>query len=272
MVFLNAITASAYGSLNKSLRQANIAGLQLATGTKFVPGAHENDTLLGVAVDLYSQGVAHAGLVQGMQTATEKNTIAVNTIDQCTEILDRMSELAGAVLDNNANSTDRAAMSSEYADLVSNLSTLAATTFNGVAIFSTSSQTIQVGLAATDTFNISAMKLTTWQSGVTNYTLWTGTSATGANAFLAALDGVAASLAAIRSIASSGLNRLELFSNVSSSISGNFLSQASEIRTVDSAKSIAEYTSAQTAVAATTAILAQANKLPQLSLSLYNNL
>ena len=150
----NSISNWAHSGLNRSIRSIEVAGLQLSTGQKFVAGADENDTLLGLGIELKAKGLIYNAIKDGMDTSEKFYTQAQGIVDNTAGMFIRMQELAAEVLNTELATAEKTALNTEYTAILSEIQTLATTSFNGNQLFgtdsATGSKTIQVGLGVTD--------------------------------------------------------------------------------------------------------------------------
>ena len=187
--------------------------------------------------------------------------------------LERMSELAMLATDETKSDTDRALYQKEFLELQGFIDDVSDKEFNGTNLFSSTALTVTVGVTgagvATDVIFTGA-DLT----GITYQTLSASTSsfavstAASAAAALTSVQTVIAQLASDRAQVGANISRLES-ERASLAILRDNISQArSRIIDVDVAEESANFAKQQILVQSGTAMLAQANVIPQSALRL----
>lgn len=207
--------------------------------------------------------------------------IADSALEQIGNVLSRLAELSQQSSNGVYAPTQRSALDIEFAALGSEIDRVAATTvFNGFGLLSGGTAiTLQVGLNATATSQImvnavtgtlNGLGLATF-GGVQIYSL-NGPSATaGVSAALQALDAVnraIGSLSALRGQLGSGDSRLRTAVANLASLRQNYAAAESRVRDTDVAADAAEVTRLNILQQAGSSILAQANQIPSLAISL----
>jgi flagellin len=190
---------------------------------------------------------------------------AMGTID---EALVRMKQLAEQAATGSYSTAQRAIMDNEFDEMASEINRIAgATTFNGNTLLNsaTASISIQFGAATTDKVDVTGCDVTS--------------SALGLNS--ASIDSVAHAQSALATIATAittkdtararfgyKMNRLESSISVINNQAENMMAAESRISDVDVATEMAKMTRTQVLAQAGVAMLAQANSVPQMALSL----
>jgi flagellin len=180
-----------------------------------------------------------------------------------TDALQRMRELAVQAQNGSNGTGDRANLSTEYVQLSQEITRIAAQTrFNGVAIVGASAgaQTFQVGANNGDTLTITTTTVTTVGGDLT--------TAANASTALAALDTALNTITTQRANYGAAISRFGMaISNLS--ISGENQSAArGRIMDADFASETANLSRAQILQQAGSAMVAQANQLPNTVLTL----
>jgi flagellin len=177
--------------------------------------------------------------------------------------LDRMSELGVLAQDATKSTQDIALYGSEFDSLSAYIQGIAAQKFNGVTLFSSATLGVLQDDAGTTLFAGGAVALAT---SVTAYTLGAtnATAATETAKIKTAIDSVASMRAGI----GADLSRLMMTNEHLSVLSENLQSSVSRIKDVDVATESAKYAKYNILVQSGTAMLAQANSLPQSALRL----
>ena len=186
--------------------------------------------------------------------------------------LERMSELAMLATDETKSNTDRALYQKEFSELQEFIDQVSDKDFNGTSLFSGASVTVTVGTdqdGTASTFLASGANL----AAGTNYTDATAAttkldSATWAAAALATVQNAITQLASDRAQVGANLSRLETERNTISILRDNLSAARSRITDVDVAEESANFARQQILVQSGTAMLAQANVIPQSALRL----
>jgi len=264
--------ADATDNLQKSLAR-------LSSGTKIVD---PQDDAAGMAVS--SRMDAQINRTQATRSNIGNAISLKQTQDgylsKVGKALDRMSELATLAQDQTKTGTDLALYNKEYETLYSYIDNIDDQLFNGVALFqgaagsagikvliddagsSTSSYftTAGIALSVSVTSSLSAGSSTNLSSVLT-------TSASSAAA-LETVKSAITQVATFRATIGSDLSRLMSTDSHLSVLSENLSASLSRIKDVDVAEESAKYAKYNILVQSGTAMLAQANSLPQSALRL----
>jgi flagellin len=186
--------------------------------------------------------------------------------------LERMSELAMLATDETKSNTDRALYQKEFSELQGFIDTISDKDFNGISLFGGASVTITVGLSDSGTASTFATTGADLAAG-TRYTDATAAttkldSATWAAAALQTVQNAITQLASDRSTIGANLSRLETERTTLSILKDNLSAARSRITDVDVAEESANFARQQILVQSGTAMLAQANVIPQSALRL----
>jgi len=248
-------------ALNKSLER-------LSSGYRI---NHASDDAAGLAI---SQGMR--GLIAGLSMAHQNAGRAVTLLqvaeggtEQIHAMLTRLKELATEAADSTISSSQRTLIDNEKSELLGEIDKIAnSTKFNGTVLLDgTFSGTFQVGAynSSNDQIGVSISGATQSDLGVNSIDL---TTASGAQSALDTIDTAIQSLSSIRGDIGAYQNKLEYAeSNLAIGIE-NTQSAESVIRDVDVAYETAALTRNQLLVQSGTAMLAQANMVPQSALTL----
>jgi len=227
------------------------------------------------------QKIASVG-IRNVNDGISTVAIADGALEQIGGILGRLGELAEQSANGVYSPTQRSALDSEFAALSSEIERVATTTvFNNIALISgANSIAVQVGFDSASTARVTlqginatlqGLGLASAGSSVQVYSLNAGTAAAGASASLNALEAVnraVTSLSGIRGTLGSGESRLRTAVANLVSTRENFAAAESRIRDTDVAADAAELTRLNILQQAGASVLAQANQIPQLALSL----
>jgi flagellin len=195
---------------------------------------------------------------------------AEGALDEVSNILLRMKELAEQSLNGTLSDTERGYLDAEYTALTDEIDRIAASTeFNGIELLSGSGGTIAIqvgiGTAATDSIDVD---LTTNRNAAT-LTLAAGID-THANATTAMgqIDAAVETVSGARADFGAIQNRLESSIRNINNAAENLAAANSRIRDVDMASETSKLTSYQILQQAGASVLAQANMTSGLALSL----
>lgn len=182
-------------------------------------------------------------------------------------MLQRVRDLAVQFNNGTLSASDQAAITAEVAQLCGEISNIGAqTSFNGISLLTgTSSITFQVGANDGESLSISAVNL--FGSGASfqvDSSLFSFSGTVSLSGIDAAIQGVSNS----RSTFGSVQNRLDHRLNNISTYEENLKSSLSQIKDVDMASEMVNFTKLQILNQAGTSMLAQANSAPQSVLSL----
>jgi flagellin len=179
--------------------------------------------------------------------------------------LDRMSELAILAQDVTKTDSDRGLYNSEFSTLAAYVTNTAGKDFNGVSLFSAGSLTVTTD-GDTGTFSMSGIDL-----AASAYTGATGANVSTTTAAAAALVTVKSAinqLATDRATLGANISRLSLTSEQLGVLRDNLTAANSRIKDVDVAEESTQFARYNILVQAGTAMLAQANAVPQSVLQL----
>jgi len=186
------------------------------------------------------------------------------------DIMGRMRELAMQSSNGSLGSTDRGYLDTEFSSLKAEVTRIQGSSkFNGKQLVNAtaSSVTFQVGLNNTASDQIT---LTFGGVGLTAI-LATGanvSSATTALAALGTIDNAIQSVSTARAKFGTAMNRMDVATSAIQTMQLNITAANSRIRDVDVASETANLSRNQVLTQAGTSVLAQANQLPQLAISL----
>ena len=180
--------------------------------------------------------------------------------------LDRMSELAMLAQDETKTNTDRALYDKEFQTLDSYIVDIAKKDFNGVSLFNGNSLNVTTDSDGTK-FAATGVDLAAGGSYTALNSLAVGTTA-GAASALSGIKTAINQLATDRATVGANISRLENTSSVLSVLKDNIGQANSRIKDVDVAEESANFARQNILVQSGTAMLAQANAMPQSALRL----
>jgi len=250
--------SSSSASLSQSLQR-------LSSGMR-VNSAKDDAAGMSIATRIESVTRGQTVAIRNANDAISLSQTAEGALGKVGDSLQRMRELA--VQSANATNTtdDRANLQTEFSQLQSEVTRVIANTkFNGTAILSAASpQTFQVGSGTTlneDTIDIAAVTLTETTSAISAATE-ISTDATAARTAMDQIDKAIGEINTGRATYGAAQNRFSAaISNLQVSVE-NQSSARSRIMDADFASETASLSRAQILQQAGTAMLAQANSLP----------
>jgi flagellin len=196
--------------------------------------------------------------------------VADGAMAQQASLLTRMKELATEAANGTNGSAQLADTDTEFQQVISEVDRIASSTsFNGTAMLKASaSVTFQVGTGA----NGASDQIAVTVGATDKTTLGIGsldlTTQANAQAALTAIDTAIQTLSTAQATVGAASNRLTSAADTASAFQVNLSSAQSRIRDVDVASESASMSRNNILVQAGTAVLAQANKLPEAALSL----
>ena len=257
----------AYQRLSSGLRINTAA--DDAAGLAIAEQLRADARIASVAIRNANDGISIIGIADG----------AMNEI---TNVLIRMTELAQQSANGVYNTEQRSALSLEFTNLASEAERIAMTTqFNGLNLLSGLSQvTFQVGFTGTSNSQVTysgvqatlaAMALSAQDSSSIIYSINATTTLGAQEASRSAIDAIKMAINSLtknRGTLGAVEARLNIAINNLQVARENFKAAESRIRDVDVAEEAAELSRLNVLQQAGTAILAQANQQPQLALRL----
>lgn len=282
VVNTNVNASVAQNALTRNERAMNTAMERLSTGQR-INSASDDAAGLAIGSRMTSQ---IRGLDTGIRNANDAISM-ISTADgaliEVTNMLQRMRELALQASNGTTTSADRAYLSSEYANLLSEIDRIAENTqWNGMSILnhtSTASSEFkyQVGANGGQTIGVDFGDMRNDASGVfhvltsSHGTITAATTAsaiTQGTAAVSALDTAITAVNSQRATFGAAINQLTYAVDNLSNVKVNAEASRSRIMDADYAVETSELARTQIISQAGTAMLAQANQLPQTVLSL----
>ncbi len=232
---------------------------RLSSGSKIV---NPSDDAAGLAVSLKMDAQVNrlTAAKSNLGNAISFTQTQDGFLQKVGRVLDRMSELSILAQDVTKTDTDRSLYQSEFSQLASFVTTSGTKDFNGVSLFSAASLSITVDSEGS-TFAMSGINIS-----AAAYTAATGASVATSASAAAALTTVKAAITQLASDrASIGAFQARLNSTADQiAVSRQNLSAASSsIKDVDVAEESTNYARYNILAQSGTAMLAQANQLPQ---------
>jgi flagellin len=263
----NIMSANAARHLGQSYDNLAKSVERLSSGLR-INGA--KDDAAGLAVrELMRADIAV--LEQGARNALDGISMlqtfegAMGTID---EALVRMKQLAEQAATGSYSSAQRAIMDNEFTEMAAEINRIAGgTAFNGNYLLNSATATIaiQFGAASTDKIEVTGSNMTSSALNISTAGVATIASA---NAALLTLSTAITTKDTERAKFGYKMNRLESTITVINNQAENLIAAESRVSDVDVATEMAAMTRTQVLSQAGVAMLAQANTMPQMALSL----
>jgi flagellin len=266
MVINTNIAAESSASL-LSASSANLAkSLQrLSSGSK-ITSPEDDAAGLGESMKLDATSSRISAASNNVSNAVSFTQTQDGFLQQVGNALNRMSELTVSAQDVTKTDTDRSLYQAEYSQLATYITNTASKNFNGVSLFDTSVKNVTVDESGANPFSMTTINL-----GAAAYGNATGAniSTSGAAASAMALVTTAiGQLATDRGTVGSNLARLN-YSNAQLSVQKTNVDAANSLlKDVDVAQESTNYAKLNILVQSGTAMLAQANTMPQSVLKL----
>lgn len=261
----------AYNNLSNTNNALNTSISQLSSGLK-IQTAADNAAGYVISQNLQTQANGYGVAVSNSQNAVSLIQTASGALGQETAILQNMNQLATQAASTATQSTASSnANQQEFASLQNELTQIASTTqFGGASLLNgTYSGVVQAGWQATaaDQVNMSI-------GGTDAGTLGVGTasinisSGTFAQAAMTAVQAALATVGSISANLGATQNQLQAITNNLTVGQQNLTAANSRLVDVNVAKATSQFTAQQILMQAGTAMLSQAQQLPQLALKL----
>ena len=242
---------------------------RLSSGSKINSPA-DDSAGLAVSMNLTAQMGQNTAAGDNVNNAISFNQTQDGYLQQVSNALDRMSELAVQSQDVTKSDSDRSLYQQEFSTLANYVNNVATQSFNGVSLFDGTNLYVTVNSNATSnaaSFENVGVNLAT----STTYTgLKSDSVATVSDAQTALSDVTKAisQLASDRATIGTNIETLTDYGNQLSTLNNNLSAANSQIMDVDVAQESTNYAKYNILVQTGTAMLAQANALPQIALKL----
>jgi flagellin len=272
VVNTNILSLITQSDITNTTQKLNTAVEQLSSGMR-INSAEDDPAGLAIATGMQSQV---NGMNQGVINANSAISYAQTAdgaLGSVSNMLQQMRTLAVEAANGSNSSASDSDLDSEFQQLASQISqTLTNTQFNGQAIFSSSGTiTYQVGANTTDQIAVGGMNIAS-TAALSAASLGSLTSETSATSAISAVD---AALTLVNNTrATNGANEIRFQQVVSTEQinSQNTAAAESSIMDTDYAQATSNLTQAEIVQQAGTAMLSQANSIPQNVLSLLSKL
>ncbi|WP_271408472.1 flagellin domain-containing protein [Pseudomonas sp. Q1-7] len=273
----NVASLNTQRNLNRASDSLSVSMQRLSTGSR-INSAKDDAAGLQISNRLTSQINGLNVAVRNANDGISIAQVAEGALQQSTDILQRMRELALQSANGSNSSVDRTSLNQEVVALQSELDRIADTTSfgsgsNKLYLLNASdfsgNVAFQVGADANETISITMGSASFDASGLA---VASGdvdiTTASGAQAAVSAIDAALAAIDSKRADLGAVQNRFQNTIANLQNIAENVSASRSRIKDTDFAAETANLTKNQVLQQASTAILAQANQLPSAVLSL----
>jgi len=286
----NAAALSAQNSISRTQSSLSTSQTRLSTGFR-INSAMDDAAGLQIATRLKAQTSGMAVAMRNTQNSISLMQTAEGALDETTNILVRMKDLATQAADGSSTASDQTAMQSEFDALSGELSNIVGNTgFGGQKLLNsatgtfTASVNFQIGSStaekmgvdlSTQVTNMHAKILTAAtqydSTGATTSVAAAGTELTAAGSASTTIDKLSDaidSVSTVRSALGAVSNRLDHIYNNLANVSTNTKAATGRIVDTDFAAESSNMTSSQMLLQAGTAMLKQSNSTSSLVLSL----
>ena len=261
---INTNTAAIRGArmLGESTNRLNSALARLASGSKIV-SPQDDAAGLAVASKFDAQIQRNKGISNNLTSALSYSQTQDGFLQKVGKALDRMSELATLALDSTKSTSDKANYNTEFTDLKNYISDIGLKDFNGVSLFN------GTGLSVTkdsdgNTWDLNASSLNAVDITSVIASAFAVTSSGAVGTLKTAIENVATHRAKV----GANIQRLQFTQEQVSILNENLSASVSRIKDIDVAEESTQFARYNILVQSGTAMLAQANLLPQNALRL----
>jgi flagellin len=253
--------------LSQSSNALNQSLARLSSGSQITSPA-DDSAGLAVSMNLVAQEGENTAASDNIANAVSFNQTQDGYLSQVTSALDRMSELSVQAQDVTKSDSDRSLYQQEFSTLATYVSNVGTESFNGVSLFSDSTAS---NLSVTIDSNANTFAM----AGVDlNSATFTALGTQDIGTIAGAVTAEAAVTKAITQVGvdSAGLGAneetLNNYSSQLATLNNNLAAANSQIMDVNVATESTNYAKENILVQTGTAMLAQANTLPQIALKL----
>ena len=267
----NALANNIRGSLSGSTRELETNMMRLASGLR-INSAKDDAAGLAISESLKAQIASLGQASRNSSDAISALQIGEGAMGEVANTLVRMRELAMQSASGQLANTQRAGIDAEMTELKEEVTRISAVTeFNGLSLLdgslNTNTLSFQIGINNTTNDRIGVNIGTMSATGLAISTLSLATQTAAQNA-LSAIDTAILAVSSQRANLGAKMNRLEITIDNLASAEENLTAANSRIRDVDVGAEMGKMVSNQILAQAGSSMLAQANALPQIALSL----
>ena len=240
----------------------NSALARLASGSKIV-SPQDDAAGLAVASKFDAQIQRNKGVQNNLTSALSYSQTQDGFLQKVGKALDRMSELSTLALDTTKSTADKSNYNTEFTDLKNYISDIGVKEFNGVSLFSgTGLSVTKDSDGGTWTLNASGLNSSDISSVIAS--AFAVTSSAAVSTLKTAIENVATHRAKV----GANIQRLQFTQEQVSILNENLSASVSRIKDIDVAEESTQFARYNILVQSGTAMLAQANLLPQNALRL----
>ena len=242
--------------LSESSNRLNTVLARLASGSKIV-SPQDDAAGLAVATKFDAQIARNKSVQNNLTSALSYSQTQDGFLQKIGRALDRMSELATLSLDVTKSTSDKENYNTEFADLKNYISDIGLKDFNGVSLFH------GTGLDVTKDSDGGTWSLNASNLNGSDVTTVIGTFTSTTASAVATLKTAIESVATHRAKVGANIQRLQFTQEQVGILNENLSASVSRIKDIDVAEESTQFAKYNILVQSGTAMLAQANLLPQ---------
>jgi flagellin len=269
----NAAALSAQNAISKTQSNLSTSMTRLSTGYR-INSAMDDAAGLQIASRLKAQSSGMSVAMRNTQNATALMQTAEGALDEVSNIIVRMKDLATQAADTGSTAKDKTAMDAEFVELGKELTNIMSnTSFGGAKLLTggtiATAMKFQIGADALEVMDVDlSTEMTDVDDAVTDIIGGELTTGADAKAAITTLTTAIDTVSTLRSALGASANRLEHVNSNLANISTNTKQATGLIMDVDFATESANMTSSQMLMQASTAMLKQSNSMSSMVMSL----
>jgi len=250
--------------LSKSTAALQASLARLSSGSKITSPA-DDSAGLAVSLNLVAQQGENTAASNNIADAVSYNQTQNGYLTQVTSALDRLSELSVQAQDVTKSNSDRSLYQQEFSTLATYVNNVSTENFNGVSLFNGTGLNVTIDSSG-NTFGMAGVDLTS----ATFTALSTASVATisGAQSAETAVSKAITQIGVLSAGLGANEETLNNYSSQLATLNNNLAAANSTIMDVNVATESTKYAKANILVQTGTAMLAQANALPNIALKL----
>lgn len=259
-VLNNAPAFSVWKSYSQNVKNLRGSMSRLSSGLK-IETAADDPAGLAISERLRSQAKNSAAAAQNIENVLSYAQTADSWMQKIHDIIGRMGELAISANDGTKSSTDLAQLQKEYSEMSAEITRINSNAkYNSKQIFGGGDMSVQIGPDSNQTFTITDIAATAVAGDIS--------TAVGAAAAITTTTTAVDTISAARAQLGAQAARLKHTLAGLRTYEDNIRGAESQIRDVDMAREATDFSKYQILSQVGTAMLAQANSLPQSVLKL----
>jgi flagellin len=268
MVINTNISAQTTASLlEQSSSALSVSLARLSSGSKINSPA-DDSAGLAVSMNLVAEMGDNTAAASNVGDAISFNQTQDGYLQQVNNALDRMSELSVQAQDVTKSASDRTLYQNEFKTLAQYVNNVGTQNFNGVSLFDGANLSVPVDSTGSIYTNKGVDLTDPVYSNLANSSIDSLATTNGAAIALADVTKAISTLALNRANVGTNIETLTDYSNELGTLNNNLSAANSQIMDVDVAQESTNYARENILVQTGTAMLAQANALPQIALKL----